>query len=145
MGTERPEGLVSGEAVSVAPCVLLVDDEATMRVALRRYFQRLGWTVREADCGECAERLLEEAGSERVDLVICDLRMPRGSGQAFYTWMCRARPCLVSRLVFTTGDVLSADAEGFLRAAGRPVLAKPFELVDLGRLVAEVASAAHAA
>ena len=34
---------------------------------------------------------------------------------------------LVDRVVFITGDIVSADLQRFLRGTGRPYIAKPFE------------------
>ena len=82
-----------------APCgsVLLVDDEASVRMAMRRFLARRGWTVSEADDGETAKALLDPIAGLGFDLVICDLQMPRLSGREFYRWVARARPHVAQR------------------------------------------------
>ena len=125
--------------------VLLVDDEDAIRAALRRFFARRGWTVLEAVDGESARALLDPAHGQAFDLVICDLAMPRVSGRDLYCWLTHHRPDLVSRLVFSSGDVISPEASAFLVETGRPVLPKPFELAELSRIVEAVSRAAHAA
>ena len=61
--------------------VLLVDDEGTIRQALRRFFQRQGWHVDEADDGGAAlALLLDGAPEDAYDVIISDLRMPGVSG-----------------------------------------------------------------
>jgi len=67
-------------------------------------------------CGRLVDKLL---GIE-FDLVICDLQMPRLSGREFYGWLARARPDLASRVVFSSGDLLSPEFAAFLSEAGRP-------------------------
>ena len=52
---------------------------------------------------------------------------------------------LASRLVFSSGDLLSPEFAAFLTEAGRPVLPKPFDLSELARIVEEVYADAHAA
>jgi len=129
------------------PCrsVLLVDDEASVRIAMRRFLARRGWSVCEAADGESARTLLDPVSGVGFDLVICDLQMPRLSGREFYAWLARVRPELAQRLVFSSGDVLSPEFSEFLTEAGRPLLPKPFELSELARLVDEVYAGAHAA
>jgi DNA-binding response OmpR family regulator len=130
---------------SIAPSVLLVDDEISIRTAMRRYFARRGWKVAEAPDGATAQRLLDPAARNDFDVVICDLRMPKFSGSDLYQWLERNRPEAVERLVFSSGDVASPEAAVFLKHAHRPVLPKPFDLKELGRIVDEVYRAAHAA
>jgi CheY-like chemotaxis protein len=57
--------------------ILLVDDDGSLRQAVRRMLERQGHTVREAANGVVAVRLLEE---ERFDLVITDVVMPDMEG-----------------------------------------------------------------
>ena len=125
--------------------VLLVDDEVLVRTAMHRFLARRGWTVSEAVDGESARTLLDPIAGIEFDLVICDLQMPRLSGREFYGWLARARPDLASRLVFSSGDLLSPEFAAFLTDAGRPVLPKPFDLSELARIVEEVYADAHAA
>lgn len=128
-----------------APCVLLVDDEAAIRSALSRFFARRGWHVCEAGDGDSARHLLELSSGNAFDLVICDLRMPRFSGSELYQWLLLHRPEAITRFVFASGDVLSQASTDFLAATRRPVLPKPFELEELGRIADEISRAAHAA
>src|SRR5262245_54355291 len=57
--TNDPEPRPRERAVT-PPRVLVVDDESTIRIALRRFFTRLGWEVEEAgDGGRALEMILE--------------------------------------------------------------------------------------
>ena len=122
--------------------VLLIDDEAVIRAALSRYFARQGWVVREAADGDSALRILSDTDGEEFDVVICDLRMPRVSGEDLYRWMQQRRPAIASRFVFSSGDVLAPDVAAFLTETGRPVLPKPFDLSELARIVDGVCGSA---
>ena len=66
------------------PRVLVVDDESTIRIALRRFFTRMGWEVEEAgDGGRALEMILEDRSQHKTppySLVVSDLRMPGLSG-----------------------------------------------------------------
>ena len=99
----------------------------------------------EAPDGATAQRLLDPSAGDAFDVVICDLRMPRFSGSDLYRWLVRNRPDALERLVFSSGDTISPEAAVFLAQAHRPVLPKPFDLGELGRIVDEVYRSAHAA
>lgn len=57
--------------------ILVIDDDATMRIFLRRHLEREGYRVSEAEDGEEAMRRLEKGSA---DLVIVDIFMPRKDG-----------------------------------------------------------------
>ncbi len=118
---------------------LLVDDEPVIRHALRRFFQRQGWMVDDAENGREALALLLEQDRPQYDVIISDLRMPDFSGMDLYERLAVERPALLERLILSTGDSVSPEAFEFLRRSSCPVLNKPFELAELramiGRLV----------
>ena len=66
-------------------------------------------------------------GDEEFDVVLLDLRMPDVSGQQVFERWRRDRRELSDRVVFITGDIVSADLQSFLLGTGRPYIAKPFE------------------
>ena len=83
MSPQRKQPCSSRETSFERPCVLIVDDEIAIRLAIGRYFARQGWDVREASDGEAAQRLLEPNADTSFDVLICDLRMPRFSASTF--------------------------------------------------------------
>ena len=116
--------------------VLLVDDEDAIRNALRRFFSRRGWLVEEAADGELAlERLLGGDDPVPYDAIIRDIRMPRLTGEQLHDALLRARPHLLPRCVFSTGDVTAPEAANFLQRTHCQVLEKPFELAQLSAIV----------
>ena len=121
--------------------VLVIDDEASIRLALGRYFTKRAWTVDDAaDGGEALARLLAP-GAPEYTLIISDLRMPGLSGIELHDRLARERPALLDRLVFSTGDVASAEARSFIERVHAPILQKPFELATLDRVVARFTGA----
>jgi CheY-like chemotaxis protein len=122
--------------------VLVIDDEATIRIALRRFFHRLGWKVEEAAHGHAALAMLEldshQSETPHYDLVISDLRMPGLNGMELFARLKAEHPQILKRLVFSTGDTASEDAADFLRGTECPVLQKPFELSSLRDIVERV-------
>jgi PAS domain S-box-containing protein len=116
--------------------VLIIDDEPSIRSALRRFFLRRGWTVDEASDGtEGLATLLE--GRSEFTAVISDLRMPGCSGVELHDHVAAVAPELLDRIIFSTGDVASKDAAEFMQRTRCTVLQKPFELRALEALIAK--------
>jgi two-component system cell cycle sensor histidine kinase/response regulator CckA len=114
--------------------ILVVEDEAALASAVTDALGDAGYVVARAADGEEA---LAEVHARQFDLVICDLKMPRLDGKAFYRALAEASPALSKRVIFVTGDVAGTDAEQFLNDSGCRWLAKPFRLADLLRAVRE--------
>ena len=94
-----------------------------------------GIVVEHASDGEEA---LARIRTQTFDAVICDLKMPRLDGKAFYRTLSAGTPGLARRVIFVTGDVAGTDAETFLEQSGCRWLAKPFRLGELLRVLGEV-------
>lgn len=123
------------------PRVLIVDDEPGIRFALKRWFERQHWTVSEAGDGQTAMTQLlasDDAGENRVDLVICDLHLPLLSGEELLRRLLASRPAVAARVILSTGDAISDAAPGTALAIHPHVLQKPFDLATLKALVASV-------
>jgi CheY-like chemotaxis protein len=127
---ERP--VAADRAAGAA--ILLVEDEAALASVVTECLRDAGYVVEHAGDGEEA---LAKFAERRFDLVICDLKMPRLDGRAFYERVSRRRADFARRIIFVTGDVAGTDAEAFLEESGCRWLAKPFRLADLLRTVRE--------
>lgn len=140
---------VMDDAASPTPHrVLIIDDEITIRIALRRFFSRMGWDVEEAANGESALDMLDHEGDgdaarRRFSLVVSDLRMPGLNGMEMYDRLKSRRPEVLDRLIFSTGDLVSEEAAEFVRTTDCVVLQKPFELAALRELVERLVSRDH--
>jgi two-component system cell cycle sensor histidine kinase/response regulator CckA len=122
-----------GSVDSVAGAsILVVEDEAKLASAVVDALRDAGYIVDHAPDGEDA---LGKVKAHAYDLVICDLKMPRMDGMAFYRMLSAAAPGLARRVIFVTGDVAGTDAEQFLEESGCRWLAKPFRLGDLLRSI----------
>jgi DNA-binding NtrC family response regulator len=122
--------------------VLIVDDEVTIRIALRRFFVRMGWSVEEAANGDAALDLVAHDQSQvegpRFSLIVSDLRMPGLNGMEMYDQLKARHPAVLRRLIFSTGDIVSEEAATFVRSTECVVLQKPFELAALREVVDRV-------
>jgi DNA-binding response OmpR family regulator len=142
-GATRPAIVRDDAQATPPPRVLIVDDEPTIRIALARFFTRLGWAVDEAGSGETALAMLFESGTDAdhpdYRLVISDVRMPGLSGIDLHNRLEERRPDILPRLILSSGDLVSDEMAEFLATAKCVVLAKPFELSALLTTVNRVA------
>ncbi|MEA4908184.1 MAG: ATP-binding protein [Anaerolineaceae bacterium] len=129
----RPEAIrkapppVELPAVATAR-ILVIEDEANVLEVIARALQRKGYTVKPAGSGMQG---LECLAGEDYDLILCDMRIPEMSGPDFYREVCRLYPHLKERILFMSGDTISAAIRRFLEETGVAFLAKPFEMNDL--------------
>jgi two-component system NtrC family sensor kinase len=123
----------SGEHAAMAPIaqlgndnlrVLVVDDEASVRVSLQRYLAGKGHEVETTASGEDALSRLKVA---KYDAVIVDMRMPDLSGEQLFERLRSNDPTHAERVIFTTGDLVNEQMRRFLDGTGRPCVPKPFE------------------
>jgi signal transduction histidine kinase/CheY-like chemotaxis protein len=114
--------------------ILIVEDETALATAVAEALRDAGYDVERAVDGEDA---LVKVGGRTFDAVVCDLKMPRLDGQAFYRTLTTVAPVLAKRVVFVTGDVAGSDTEQFFEESGCRWLAKPFRLRDLLEAVRE--------
>jgi signal transduction histidine kinase/ActR/RegA family two-component response regulator len=115
--------------------ILVVDDEASIVDILYDVLRLDGHQIETALNGRLALRKLQQ---QPFDVIISDLRMPGMSGQELFEQMKEMNSALLSRIIFTTGDVASQDTQGFLEKSGSPYLQKPFDLNEVRRLVQEI-------
>jgi two-component system NtrC family sensor kinase len=107
--------------------VLVIDDEASVRVSLQRYLAAKGHQVETTASGE--DGLLRLKAS-KYDAVILDMRMPDLSGEQLYERLRSNDPTHAERVIFTTGDLVNEQMRRFLDGTGRPCVAKPFEFAS---------------
>jgi signal transduction histidine kinase len=109
----------AGDAPSGSETVLVVEDEAVVRIVVARALQDAGYTVLEASNPTDALELFREE-PRRIDLVVTDVRMLGQSGPAMAKVMRRLRPDV--RVLYVSG--FPGDQAEL--AAGDGFLAKPF-------------------
>lgn len=106
--------------------VLVVDDEPSVRRAVRRHFERNGLAVVEAASGADGLALLRDGAS--VDAVVCDVIMPELNGLALYDTIVALRPDLRDRVVFLTGMAHDPAIHAPIEARGVPLVSKMDDL-----------------
>lgn len=118
--------------------VLIVDDEPTVRLSVRRFLERVGYEVREAWSGRSA--LAQVTAGTPPEMVLTDLRMADGSGAWLVEQLARDFPDLLRRTVIVTGATEEDELSALTRRTGCPLLRKPLEMPQLLDVLDEVAA-----
>ncbi|MBI3450883.1 MAG: response regulator [Acidobacteria bacterium] len=124
------------EAIEAGPIpsrrILVVEDELSLADMMCEALSAEGHHVESAADGNAAREMLSGA---RYDLIISDMKMPTMGGRELYDTVLEMDPDLARRIIFSTGDSVSAETQAFFQKIGNPYLTKPFNLSDLYRLV----------
>src|SRR3989442_13350056 len=104
--------------------ILVVDDEASVRVSLQRYLAGRGHEVETTSSGREALGRLREG---KLKAVIVDMRMPDSYGEELDRDLRTTDPDQADRIIFTTGQLVDDEVRTFLASTGRPCVPKPFE------------------
>ena len=106
--------------------ILIVDDEESIRKALRLTLTKAGYDVVEADDGE---KGIEAIGADdnplMVDVIICDIRMPKINGQEAIAYFRRQYPS--APVLVLTGYPDIQLATSLLKLGVVDYLVKPVE------------------
>jgi PAS domain S-box-containing protein len=132
------ENTTEAEQVETAPradrgdTVLVVDDEASLRMLIVEVMQGLGYATLEAGDGADALRILES--NQRIDLLLTDVGLPGGmNGRQVADAARTLRAGL--KVLFITGYAENAVLSHGHLAPGMHVMTKPFEMDALAKRV----------
>ena len=123
-----------GEKEDESAHILVIDDEEPVVTLMTEILQLDGHRVTPAFNGAEAIALLN---ADEYDLILSDVRMPAVGGPTFFEILQTTRPDLLPKVMFVTGDTMSASTQEFLQRAARPVLSKPFDPERLRTMVAD--------
>jgi FixJ family two-component response regulator len=109
--------------------VVVVEDDAGLRQALRRVLGAAGYSTRAFDS---AEALLAAGLGSVADCLVLDIRLPGQSGLALYAGLPRPRPAVI----FISADDNDAQRRAVAQAGALDYLLKPFASAALLAAVA---------
>jgi signal transduction histidine kinase/CheY-like chemotaxis protein len=108
--------------------ILVVEDEPSVAQLIVDVLREEGHQV---EAVLESQEGLARLSRAQYDLVVCDLRMPRLDGPAFYEALIRAGSPAQDHILFVTGDTLAPRTMQFLERSKLPYLAKPFLVEEL--------------
>lgn len=106
--------------------ILVIDDEAPMRLGLQEVLRRAGYGVETAEDGEQGIARLDQGG---FDVVITDLRMPGQDGMDVLRHVQARHPSLLVYMISAHGDVPTAVEA--MKLGAQDFIQKPFRIDDV--------------
>ncbi|KPM59665.1 histidine kinase [Pseudomonas putida] len=128
----RPPRTLLEKSSSATQRILLVEDQAALRVVVCEVLEELGYRVDAFENGPAALAHLQ--AGERPDLLLSDIGLPGGLNGRQLAERCRERHPDLKVLFITGYDESAALSDGQL-LQGTEVLTKPFELAVLAERV----------
>jgi len=113
--------------------VLVVEDEALVRMLIVDVLDELGCHALEAATGTDGLRILQSP--QRIDLLVTDIGLPGLNGRQLADAARERRPDL--KILFMTGYAETALGRSFL-GRGMEIIAKPFDMATLTKRVREI-------
>ena len=113
------------DAHDLAATILIVEDEALIRVVIAEMLEARGFTVLEAANANEAIQIIETTTIE-IDLVFSDVRMPGAmDGFELVKWIRSARPSVP--VIVASGDIGTAN-DANRQDMGDMFISKPYDL-----------------
>jgi len=119
-------------------CVLLVEDEDSLRGLLRKFLEQCGYVVLEAKDGPTALRIAK-AFPGPVHALVTDVVMPGMSGPELASAISQRRPA--TKVLFISGYAADSDLPSQAFNLGEHLIKKPFSRYSLGTKLREVLDA----
>lgn len=118
--------------------VLVIDDEPSLRKVCQRLIGSLG---HECETAENAEAALQLAGAADFDVVLCDYRLATETADRVLEGFARSAPQLIPRTVIATGATTDPGVLQIVERYGLKLLAKPYGVEELSKIIGEAARA----
>ncbi len=112
--------------------ILVVDDEEDIREILSETLENIGHACLTASDGGVAIEILEQRHDE-IDVVICDLKMPRVAGDQVIRHVNRHHPLIP--IIILTGHAQLDMALEHLRLGAFDYMTKPFRVQELQHIL----------
>ena len=132
---EEPTSLRNSAHDSTGKMVLVVDDEAIIRMLIVDVLTDLGYEPLEAHDGPSALKIIDSGA--KLDLLITDVGLPSGMNGRQVADAARARQADL-KILFVTGYAENAVVGNGHLDPGMHVLTKPFPIEELNRRISEV-------
>jgi len=116
--------------------VLIVDDDIQLAWSLKESLEHDGYEATIVPDGALALKFVLE---HHIDVVVCDLQMPRVEGDLLYATVERSNPALARRFIFLTAVEDYPQFQKFIDTIELPALHKPVTLDALRGEVVRVA------
>jgi CheY-like chemotaxis protein len=123
-GSDVDGAMSEVERTAAGEIVMVVEDDAAVRLLVTEVLADLGYRTLEAGSGETAVPILQS--KQKIDLLVTDVGLPGLNGRQIAEIARQTRPDL--KVLFITGYAENAAIRGDFLAPGMDLITKPFAL-----------------
>jgi CheY-like chemotaxis protein len=139
----KTEAVTAHEMPATSATILLVEDDASIRLIAKLHLEGSGYTVLEAVDGVAALAMWQKH-RDTIDLVLTDFVLPRGlNGQELVRAIQVDRPDM--QVIYVSGHSEDQFGEEVLRDSTTNFLQKPYRLKNLAEMVQHCLAGSEAA
>jgi len=113
--------------------VLVVDPEISLQDLLVDLLTGKGHLV---DTASDTPEALRKISESSYDLIVTEVKMPRGTGKEIYEAVVGKSPALAGRIVYTSSEGTRGSSLEFFRDIGGEILRKPFRIEEVEKAIA---------
>jgi PAS domain S-box-containing protein len=124
----------AGAPPGAGEIVLVIEDDASVRLLIVELLRELGYVVLEA--GDAAEALPVIASRQAIDLLVSDVGLPGMNGRQLADYARERRPTL--KVLFVTGYAENAAVRSGFLEPGMAMITKPFAIEALAEKIREM-------
>jgi PAS domain S-box-containing protein len=135
------KALFREEILRGSETILLMDDEEMIIETTGEMLKALGYSVMTATRGHQAVEIYREKHPE-IDLVILDMIMPEMGGREVFNMLRQIKPDV--KVLLSSGYSLEGEASDILKEPRTGFIQKPFDMLNLSRIVRKVMDAERA-
>lgn len=122
------------------PRVLLLEDDPLFSELITEFLEGSGYGVKKVANGTDGVKAVLQ---EDFDAILCDMMMPKMTGDLFYLATERTKKHLCARFIFMSGHVSSPKIDYFIKSIGGLLLTKPFTMVSLQESIEHIIHTTH--
>lgn len=116
-------------------CILIIEDDETMRAAMKRIFENEGFKVKTAADGTQLATVLDDSP---IDLIILDIGLPWINGYELAKLLKEHEDLKAIPLIFVSGKTSELDVKKGLNLGADEYIKKPFDVDHIKKVVAKL-------
>lgn len=116
-------------------CLLIIEDDETMRAAMKRIFENEGFKVKTAADGTQLASVLDDSP---IDLIILDIGLPWINGYELAKLLKEHEDLKAIPLIFVSGKTSELDVKKGLNLGADEYIKKPFDVDHIKKVVAKL-------
>jgi two-component system aerobic respiration control protein ArcA len=116
-------------------CILIIEDDETMRAAMKRLFEGEGYNVKTAADGTQLSTVLDDSP---IDLIILDIGLPWINGYELAKLLKEHEELKSIPLIFVSGKTSELDVKRGFEVGADEYIKKPFDVDHMKKVVQQL-------